>query len=139
MEAMAGLLLTQTPDVLADNAVVSPIQISASPIKDITGFIITVIICVVSDLHPVDNCVNINLTFPALLAMTKPEFEIEAIVVFVLSQVPLLLEENCVDPFMQIESAPVNKVVGLELMFTTSEVFEVQKLLFVNVKVTEPD
>lgn len=87
-EAIEGLLLVHVPPDVGLNVVVAPTQIVVFPETFIVGLGKIVIAEDVSDLHPVDELVNINLAVPVDNPVTTPEFVILATEGFTDCQVP---------------------------------------------------
>ena len=101
--AIDVLLLDQVPSVVGVSAPVLPIQTDAGAV--IAGCALIVTDDVVA-LHPVDDCVKVNVAEPALTPVTTPALETVAIAVLLLTHVPPLVGESVpVDPTHMADGA----------------------------------
>lgn len=87
-DATAGLELTQVPPELGDNVVVAFLHIAVGPVMIATGmgFIATVVVG--SEIQFVLAEVNLKVTVPTEILVTKPAFVTDATAGFELTQVP---------------------------------------------------
>jgi hypothetical protein len=111
--AIAGLLLVQIPPLLGESKVVLPRQISAGPVKKTGGLGFTVMAADCKEIQPVAEFVKVNLAVPLDKPVTKPALLIEAIVGFLLDQVPVPVDVKVVVVPIQMAAGPVKVTTGL--------------------------
>lgn len=138
--AMAGLLLVQLPPEAGDRVVVDPTQMLLAPVILTTGKAFTVMVAVGSEVHPVEERVNVNVTEPAETPVTTPALVTVATAGLLLTQVPPLVGDKVVVKPTQTLLAPVILTVGKGSTLTALVVAEqFGEALLVNVKVADPE
>jgi hypothetical protein len=120
MVAINGLLLVHVPPVAGDKVVVLPTHMVGG-LAVTTGLAITVTTSVGSEEHPVDVCVQINVTVPGSNPVTTPALLTVAINGLLLAQVPPVVGDKVVVVSTQILSLPVILTVGLGVTITLIE------------------
>ncbi len=133
--ATAGLLLTHVPPVEGDNVVVPPTQIVPGPGIETMGPETTVNDLVLVQFVAVS--VNVSVTIPALIPVTKPELVTEAIDVLLLDQVPPIDGVTfAVKPLQTLFAPPKTGPLGIGFMVKELLFIEVQPVVvFVTVNV----
>ncbi len=135
--ATAGLLLDQVPPIVGDKVVVPFTQIEFDPVILTFGAVPTVTAGVANELQlPV--FVKVNFAVPTEIPFTTPALVTVAIVLLLLVQVPPVVGDKVVVPFMQIEVGPVIVATGQSLTVTTEVAGEAQPPVFVKINVALP-
>jgi hypothetical protein len=137
--ARAGLLLTQVPPEVGDRFVVSPTQITLSPVIPTTGSGSTVTETVLALQFGNAFLVNVKYTVPPDNAVTTPLLVTVAMVLLLLAQVPPEVGVKLVVAPTQIVVAPVTFTTGKALIVTMEVASDTQPVVeFVKVKVAVP-
>jgi len=125
IDAIEGLLLTQTPPEDGNNDVVVPIHIEDGPFKVTGGPPFTFICRFVIDAHP--NCdVNIILATPFDIPVTTPAPETVATIGLLLDHDPPVVGESVVVAPTQMIDGPVMATSGRPFTVIGSVAFEIQ-------------
>jgi hypothetical protein len=135
--ATALLLLVHVPPVVGDNVVVPLTQITLGPVMFPTGQELIITARVGNDIHP-PILVKVKVADPTDNPVTIPSLLTLAILVLLLDQVPPVVGDNLVVPFMQIEFAPVILTVGAALTVTAEVGNEAHPPALVKIKVADP-
>jgi hypothetical protein len=132
MVATAVLLLVQVPPVFGVTFAVVPTHTAVAPAN--TGSAFTVKLTVAE--QPVDVCVNVRVTVPAVKPVTTPAFVIVATAVLLLVQVPPVFGVTfAVEPMHNAVAPPKVGAPGTTLITTFALANEVQLFALVTVKV----
>jgi hypothetical protein len=137
---MVVLPLVHVPPVVGVSCVVEPIQILVSPLMPTGTPFTTLMATVLSDLHPVADSSNTNVTDPTPVPVTTPLLVMVAIAGLLLVQLPPDDGIKLVVPLMQISLSPFKAVTGLLFTIMEMEPFEDGQpvLVFTKLKLVIP-